>query len=279
MTGTERLGAESPAPAKLYLERDMREIELVSFYGGTAAVFSMRSPTARSTNQDAAGLVPFDARSGAMIVADGAGGLAGGGQASNLTVEEFRASLERSAGSGGSLREAILQGIECANREVVGLGIGAATTVAVVELREGRMRTFHAGDTQILVVSADGELQFLTVAHSPTGYAEQMGLLDERQAMAHEDRHLLFNVVGIPDLRIEMGMERELSPGDTVLIACDGLFDNLAPSEVVPLLRRGPIAETAKGLVERCLERMGGGDGTSPSKPDDLTVIVYRFGE
>ncbi len=279
MTGTESLHTYSPEHAKLYFERDMGEIELLAFYGGTATVFSMSSPSSEGVNEDAAALIPFDSSSAVLVVADGAGGLQGGAQASRITVNKLRETLGRSAESRDSLREGILEGIELANRTIGELGIGAATTVAVAEIHGNKLRPYHAGDTQILVLGSDSQVKHLTVSHSPTGYAVQMGLLDERQAMVHEDRHLLFNVVGIPDMRIEMGMEIDLVVGDTVVIACDGLFDNLTPEEVAAHLRDNDIGTCTKNLIEACLERMNKRDRNHPSKPDDLTVITYRLGE
>ena len=95
--------------------------------------------------------------------------------------------------------------------------------------------------------------------------------------MLHEDRHLLFNVVGIPDMRIEMEMEIPLEAGDTVLLACDGLFDNLAPDEVIEFLHSGDLVERTRHMIQLCLERMGGKNSSHPSKPDDLTVVAFRF--
>ena len=48
-------------------------------------------------------------------------------------------------------------------------------------------------------------------------------------------------MIGTPDMRIEMGCAIELSPRDTVLLATDGLFDNLRTREIVELLRKGTI--------------------------------------
>lgn len=279
MTGIDSLQADSREYAKLYCERDMREIELQPFCGGMAAVFSMSSPGSSGVNEDCAALLPFDETSGALVVADGAGGLRGGAQASNITVESLRDTLEQAVKTNENLREAILGGIELANRSIDGLSIGAASTVAVAEIHDTRLRTYHAGDSQIMILGAGGVLKFLTVSHSPMGYAVQMGLLDERQAIVHEDRHLLFNVVGLSDMHIEMGMEVELEIGDTVLIACDGLFDNLIVSEVAEFFREGPLGNCTKNLIEACLKRMSGVDESQPAKPDDLTILVFRFGE
>ena len=267
----------SPEDAELFLEQDMKELVVRSFCGGLVALFSARSPGRDGPNQDAACLIPFDDESGAMLVADGVGGMRGGAQASSTALYEMCASLEQTAAKGASLREGILDGIESANREVAMLGIGAATTLAVVELRRGLLRTYHVGDSEILVVGQRGKLKHQTVSHSPMGYAVESGLLDEKEAMQHEDRHFVFNVVGIPDMRIEVGPEIELAPRDTVLVACDGLFDNLSRDEIIESLRKGSLEKATRRIVRTCLARMSRRTGALPSKPDDLTLIAYRL--
>ena len=115
-----------------------------------------------------------------------------------------------------------------------------------------------------MVVGQRGKLKLLTVSHSPMGYAVHSGLLDEVEAMQHEDRHLVFNVVGIPDMHIEMGMDVELSARDTVVIGCDGLFDNLASEEIIEILRTGNLLDATRELVEQCIERMQEPAGQPP---------------
>ena len=67
---------------------------------------------------------------------------------------------------------------------------------------------------------------------------------------------MLFNVIGSPDMRVEVGPALELAARDTVLLASDGLFDNLFIDEIVDSIRVGPLAEAADRLVERVRKRM-----------------------
>lgn len=266
----------TPEDAILYIEKKLEDVEVHPFCGGTAVVFTTGSPAKESANEDSAGLIPYDAESGILVVADGAGGSRGGAQASATTIYELVASLEHASRDGKSLREGILDGIEAASSEITTLAIGAATTVAVAEIRGNRLRPYHVGDTQILLLGQKGKLKLWTVAHSPVGYAMQSGLIDEERAMEHEDRHYVSNVVGSTDMTIEMGMDVELSARDTLLIASDGLFDNLSSAEAIEILRKGDLVEATRNLVMACARRMAGADGAKPSKPDDLTLIAFR---
>jgi serine/threonine protein phosphatase PrpC len=109
------------------------------------------------------------------------------------------------------------------------------------------------------------------------GYAVEAGLLDEAEAMHHEDRHLVSNMLGSPDMRIDVGSTIELADRDTLILASDGLFDNLHIEEIVQRIRKGPLGKVAAELVDDCRRRMEGVDAQQPCKPDDLTFVAFRL--
>jgi serine/threonine protein phosphatase PrpC len=158
------------------------------------------------------------------------------------------------------------------------MAIGAATTLAIVELRQRTVRPFHVGDTVILIIGQRGKIKLQTISHSPIGFAVESGLLDEVDAIHHEDRHLVSNVVGTAEMRIEIGSEIKLAARDTLLIASDGLLDNLQVDEIVDRVRVGPLQRAVARLAKDAGQRMRNGDANSihPSKPDDLTIVAFR---
>lgn len=261
---------------RAYFRKDMEQPEVVPLIGGVAAVFSRRSPDKETLNEDAAALIPLDAQTAVLVVADGLGGEAAGEQASQLSIRALRRSIESAAGQGMMLRSAILNGFENANLAVQKLGIGAATTMAAVELHADTVRPYHVGDSMILLVGQRGLIKMQSLSHSPVGYAVEAGVINEKEAMHHEDRHLVSNVIGSPDMRIEIGSSIKLAQHDTLLLASDGLFDNLRIDEIIQRLRKGPLHTAAQRLSEDALNRMSKPVESKPSKPDDLTLIVFR---
>jgi serine/threonine protein phosphatase PrpC len=175
------------------------------------------------------------------------------------------------------LRTAILNGIERASQAVARLGTGAATTLTVAEIQEDVVRPYHVGDSMLLVVSQRGRIKFQSVAHSPVGFAFESGLLGESEALHHEDRHLVSNVLGARDMRIEIGPTLRLAPRDTLLLASDGLGDNLRLREIAERARSGPIGGCAERLVADARRRMTEPAAGEPSKPDDLTLLLFRL--
>lgn len=270
------IAVDSTLSARLYCAVDMRDVETAAVGGGIAAVSSTRSPAKTTCNEDTAALIPFNDRCAVLAVADGVGGVRSGEIAASIAVETLSESLAAANGQTELLRTAILDGIEAANRAVQQRGIGSATTLAVVEIRERVVRPYHVGDSMILVVGQRGKVKLQTVCHSPVGFAVESGFLDEREAMHHEDRHLISNFVGSPEMRIEIGAPLTMAAWDSLLIASDGLFDNLHIPEIVERIRKGPLDAGVRKIVNDATARMKRPANGRPSKPDDLTIVAFR---
>src|SRR5262249_39299384 len=227
-------------------------------------------------NEDAAAVIPLG-DSLVLAVADGVGGMPAAREASNAAVQTLARVLRKLPEDTAEVRPAILDAVEKANHNVLGLARGAATTLVVAQLDAKRLRCYHVGDSELLAVGQRGRIKQRVVPHSPTGFAVEAGLLDADEAVQHDQRHILFNVIGSPDMRVEVGPALQLPMRDTVLLASDGLFDNLFIDEIVDSIRVGPLAAAADRLVERAAKRMtGNGSSDQPCKPDDLTVVLFR---
>lgn len=263
--------------SEVILNADMTAVEELRECGGRIALYSARAPEKDTNNEDAAGVFCLDEDALVLVVADGMGGAPQGEQASAIAVESTRSRLQLFDSSTTSIREAILDGIEDANRSIGALGVGAGTTFVAVEITKGHVvRTYHAGDSEVLVTGQRGKLKLQTLSHSPTSYAVEAGFLDAREAIQHEDRHLVSNALGTPEMRIEIGVATKLSRHDTLLVASDGLFDNLHLHEITDIVRKGPLAQALTALIDQCRQRMLHPAVGYPSKLDDLTVILYR---
>jgi serine/threonine protein phosphatase PrpC len=261
-------------PVLLLQGMHMPEPLTMALADGQACVYTGSRPGRETPNEDAAALIPGDATSAVVAVADGLGGLPSGSLASGLALQQLADSV--TGQSGDAQREAVLSGIEAANAEVIARGQGGGTTIAVVSIDNDTVRAYHAGDSMILVCGQRGRLKYQTVPHSPVGYAEASGMLDADAAMFHEERHIVSNMVGMPDMRLEIGPVVNLSRYDTVVVGSDGLFDNLFVNEIIELVRKGPLDRAGRNLLQACRERMQPGEDGRPHKPDDLSFVLFR---
>lgn len=254
-------------------EPDHREARIG---GGVFSAYTCPSPDKETENEDTVAGIPYGPQAAVLIIADGAGGLPAGKRASLAAVTTLIESLQAAMAETMLLRTAILNGIEAANMAVMQLGNGSATTFTVLTIEGLTVRPYQIGDSEAMVVGQRGLIKLQTTAHSPTGFAVEAGFLDEREALHHAERHLVSNFLGTPDMRIDVGAEVTLRPRDTVLLASDGLMDNVHVDEIIQRIRTGPIDTALERVVGLANRRMGGASAGQPSKPDDLSLILFR---
>ncbi len=259
----------------IFYDRERAGPALFDVSGCLLAAFTARAPDKATQNEDCAAWYSVDERRAVFIVADGLGGLPSGDEASRLAVETILEVLS-TRGAGEDLRSVILRGIDKANDAILNTGKGAATTLALVELDERSVRPYHVGDSVILVVGQRGRIKHQTVPHSPTGYAVESGLIDETDAMNHDERHMVSNVIGSHDMRVEIGPKVPLSRYDTIVIASDGLADNMRLDEIIETVRKGALKKCIEKIAGLCGTIMSGAHSDQPYHPDDLTVILAR---
>ncbi|MCA8970526.1 MAG: serine/threonine-protein phosphatase [Planctomycetes bacterium] len=259
---------------RTYLDENMDDAVVVPFCGGEVGIISQRSPDKDTANEDAAAIFSVSEVTGLLVVADGMGGSRGGESAARITLEEL--ALEVDSTTSESVRESALRAVESANQRILDLGVGAGCTLAMAEIDGSSFRPYHIGDAGLLLVGGRGKIKKLTLSHAPVAYAVESGMLDEIEAMHHDDRHIVTNCLGHADMRIEMGSPITMNARDTLVLASDGLFDNLHIDEISAVVRRGPLDDAIRELMQRCRERQAGAVPDTPSKPDDTTVVVYR---
>lgn len=261
---------------RLLPDHDGPERHQAEVGGGRVEVYCAISPEKPADNQDSLMVLELDADTAVLAVADGAGGIHGGRRASRTALETLRNAILGADRSETQLRTIILNAMEQANLAVIEYTRGAATTLTVVTIEGREARAFHVGDSIALITGQRGAVKLQTVAHSPVGFAIAAGFLTEEQAIYHPERHIVSNFVGTVDMIIEVGSTVTLAHYDTILLASDGLTDNLHLAEIIDSMRKGPLDESLEQLVERAHQRMREPRPHEPGKADDLAVIVFR---
>ena len=254
----------------MFAGRDLDEPIIFSIRDGDVALFTHSSPTPSHDNEDAVGVFYWEGKTGVLVVADGLGGLPRGGDASQQMVESL---------SHPKIREnvdPVVACLESVNESLVSGHSGSGTTVSVVTIGHRGIRSYHVGDSATMVIGRRGRIKFQTTPHSPVGIAEANGQLDEKTAMIHPNRHVINNIIGMPDMWIDIGKPIQLADLDTVILASDGLWDNLYREEVSRLVGNRSLMEAAEGIFQMATERMKREPSSEFGKPDDLSFILYR---
>ena len=79
--------------------------------------------------------------------------------------------------------------------------------------------------------------------------AVEIGMLNEDQALVHEDRNLNSNCLGIDPMKIDPESSMVMAARDTLLIVSDGLSDNLIPQGAIDIVCSGDPGKSVDCLV------------------------------
>lgn len=255
---------------QLITRHEAESITCAELSSGTVCWFSARSPDKDTVNEDA---ILIGERGDGVVVlalADGVGGQPGGAQAAQTTLTTLATHIIDNASS--DAMSDMINAIDDANHSVMSTQIGSATTLAAVIIDNDSLRSFHIGDSEIFLCGQRGRMKLQTIPHSPTGYAVESGILSEDEALQHEDRHFVSNLVGSNEMRIELGSITKLATYDSLLLCTDGLTDNLVTEEIVEIVRKGSIDKAATSLMQTVKQKMLSDTG----KYDDCSFIIYR---
>lgn len=257
----------------IYSRASFQSAELVVNDFGTAALFTKPAPYRTTDNEDS--IFYYNLACGATViaVADGVGGQRGGAEASAIAMQELADNVKSVKDLDG-LTGKIVAAIETANQKIHDLGIGAGSTIVVASISAYEVRFFAVGDSAGFVIGGKGKIKYRTIEHSEAGFAVEAGLIDSKEALEHENRNVILNALGYKDMRMELSPPVKLSPRDKVLIASDGVLDNLTPQQISDQLVGGPIQKGANQLVAMVENYIA--SGNENAKEDDLSLVIYQ---
>jgi protein phosphatase len=219
----------------------------------------------RKENEDR---VLFEEKAQLFGVADGVGGLPGGGEAAQQAVEVVTAGvLAVAPGSELDLRAIVT----AANDSVValgmkispGLGIGSTLTLGCV--RGSRLKLAHVGDSRAFSWRS-GEFICLTEDHSVENEAKRRRARGEVVYYSESQRGALTRCIGQslpPDVDLA---DLPVQAGDRFIFCTDGVTRLVSERELKESVAAAvhPL-EIARGLVELAVQRGG---------PDNATVVA-----
>ena len=238
----------------------------------------------RTSNEDA---FVANEELGLFAVADGMGGHAGGEVASRVAAETVEGFIQASSAdqgitwpfgfrSGSSFRaNQLLNAVLLANREILAHARrephlrGLGSTIVACLIAGDRAAYVNVGDSR-LYVWRERQLSQITEDDSWAASMSRAGAAPE-QIEKSGMKHVLTRALGpADDLDVVVG-ERELKPGDLLLMCCDGLYGPLGDEGISRVLAAGPdgVDALAQALVDAA--NAAGG-------PDNITVVLVRCG-
>lgn len=218
----------------------------------------------RRLNEDAVLCIPgFDL----WAVADGMGGHDAGEVASALIIDR----ISRGPASGDLLVRvhAARQAVQGVNDELLAMAgertIGS--TVVLLAADDHAFGCLWAGDSRAYLARS-GALKQLTRDHSLVQELIDAGELDPIEAANHPNANVIRRAVGAaPQLDLDF-VHGELEPGDTFLLASDGLTRLANDDELLSGMTGGDLEAEAERFMDMSLAR---------GAPDNVSLVLIRY--
>lgn len=228
----------------------------------------------RSVNEDTVADTQLGEGEWLLVVCDGMGGQEGGQLASTTAVGHIVRWIEDRRDDpepGPVIREALLGASDAVAAVAALRGVPSAGSTAVVAWTRGNQVWMGwVGDSRYYRFQGR-EIIGRSIDHTRVAEMIAHGILNEAEAKAHPDAHILTRALGGGRGLAEAGgptvwdKPQLLQPGDTLLLCSDGLFDLVTDQEIPEIIAECDLATACSRLIETANERGG---------HDNISVIV-----
>lgn len=232
----------------------------------------------KSQNDDALTIHLVDNKTAIFAVADGVGSAKNARFASQSALKRIVTRIKKRKGvkNLAIIRHDIIDCIFEINHEFSSKK-GYLTTLTVCVIHDAMVQVFQVGDSGLQLFGQRGKLRYKTTSHSPVGYAQKAGVLDNAGAIEHPDNHYIDNLIGDGLMHVEISSPFALSKLDTILLASDGLYDNILLEDLINFIRCGKAEEITYELGQCVKKQINPKTGQNFIKEDDISFIIIRL--
>lgn len=230
----------------------------------------------RAENQDACGHFTSERGSTPLehlfVIADGMGGHARGREASSVALDVVQRVFfsDREA----SIEERLEKAFTAANDAIYRLAQAEqpyemmGTTCTALVFTEGSAYVAHVGDTRAYRLR-ENTLEQLTTDHTVAEELLRGGVLTQREAMSHPQRHALVRAMGVAQhIELDVSEAIPVQAGDYYLLCSDGLAP-VSQEAIVSIVQSFEPQKACERLVHAALE-----EGSN----DNVTAMVIQVG-
>lgn len=223
-----------------------------------------------------AGLIELGSKGALCLVADGMGGAAAGGLASNVAVASIHDELRRNwtpdrITTPQHFAQRLREAVEASNARIHEASLsdaryrGMGTTATVVGILETFLYVAQVGDSRAYLIR-HGEANQLTRDQSYIQHLVDVGTMTEEEAEQSDHRNMILQALGTsPYVDVDMTYQ-EVRRGDIVILCSDGLSKVVGREDLSEAaLRIREPAALCDELVD--LANLRGG-------PDNITVVA-----
>lgn len=242
----------------------------------------------RKVNQDSFAVLEFAENATLVVVCDGMGGNAGGGEASRIaagsfteSIKEFLSSFEKKDNKivprGENIKKALDKALKKANAAVHGAAksnaelSGMGTTLVAALFLDGVLYSVNVGDSRLYMIDKN-EIKQLTHDHSYVQFLVDLGKISPEEARSNAHKNIITRAVGTePEIEPDItAHDVPTDDGRYFLLCSDGLTNMVDEAEIHRIVTDAlPLEIKVKALIEKA-----NGNGGS----DNITVVVLESG-
>jgi len=224
----------------------------------------------REDNQDAIRLSD-DEHALLYAIADGMGGYAHGGMASQMALDSFYSTI--AGHNRNSISKVMQRGVEIANIRVYQkaqqLNVGRmGTTLTAAYVLGDMLYLAHVGDSRAYLIR-DGCAICLTEDHTIVGDMVRSKLIPADKIRTHVQRSILTRSVGL-DLFVQPDIsQHKLKEGDRLVLCSDGVWSVIEDDELAQITSVSrSVDEASQNLIDVALRH---------NTDDNASVVVFHI--
>jgi PPM family protein phosphatase len=215
---------------------------------------------------------------GIFIVADGMGGYQNGELASGAATRTlsdylihkfYLPYLTGKIENSDSLFEIMERGVQEAQRSVLRSAPGGGTTLTAALLIGEQVTFGHVGDSRAYLLYPDGRILAATQDHSLVRRLQDLGQIDEKEALIHPQRNVLYRALGQGEpFRPDINTHAIPRPG-FMLLCSDGLWGVVTEDEIYRIVQQASNPSIACHQLVEAANAAGG--------PDNITAVLVQY--
>ncbi len=214
---------------------------------------------------------------GLFVIADGMGGHASGQDASKLAVETIYHHLGEQLPNladvpDDQLTTLLQQAVQQANQAIYQhnqrdhADMGCTMTAALVTGNEAHV--CNVGDSRTYILTEENHLQRITTDHSIVESLVAAGVIQRDDVYTHPKRNQIYRSLGEHENAEIDTFRQPLTPGDKLLLCCDGLWEMVRDPDIEHVMRMDDLPQVTNKLIDMANEAGGA---------DNITAIVVKI--
>lgn len=241
-----------------------------------AITYYLTPASYKTEPQDALLIVEMADGSLALAVADGVGGRPHGRSTSKQLLTSIAKSVDNKDLDNSALHIHIANCVNEANQAQIQQANNGQSTLSLCTIHKHQVSALQIGDSGILLFGQRGRIRHKSTRQSVVGYGVEAGMLEEEDVANHPESHVVMNIFGDETMSIEVGPSLEINRYDRLLIASDGLLDNLTSEDLAEKMCDGDLALKSEKLATLINDAHQRKNGVEFPADDDTSFIVCQ---